>query len=88
MSGNKVWVTWKSDQGEIAASRVIGLDDKAIVDDLRREFVNQRRWKDRDPGTLTVREREGGEKLEEDKELTEYFITASGSSDNPGRSKG
>jgi hypothetical protein len=83
----KVWVTWSFSNGKpMHQTRVKGLYQGAIVDDLRDKFVEQQKMQDIAQGELEVSERKDGERLDPDKDLNGYFIPKSGSTSRPGQS--
>jgi hypothetical protein len=85
---NKVWVTWKDPAtGKVVASKVYGLEDNADVDDLRIEFLAKRPGLELDPAHLEIFATQDGGKLDEGKELKEYFTNSAGSLSLPGKSK-
>jgi hypothetical protein len=66
------------------------LPDDALIKDLRKVFVQQRRGLDLDPAKLSVFETEGGEELRAGTELRDYFTSPSGSAaalPGPGKSE-
>lgn len=83
---NKVWVTWKTSDGAALFTMVKGLEDDAIIDELRTAFILARKWETFDPATLSVSETENGKKLEEDCPVKPYFVA--GAATGPGKSKG
>ena len=90
-STNEVWVTWTNPtSGETAVGKVNELDERAIIVDLRREFVKKRRKQADeviDPVTVKVHEKKNGEVLEEDAFLKQYFVPPEGRGEGPGQSK-
>jgi hypothetical protein len=83
---NKVWVTWKDAEGQDLFAMVKRLDEGALVDDLRDAFVADRRI-NVDPATLKVSKTQGGEKLEEDQPVRDFFVIPGAQESAPGTSK-
>ena len=90
-STNEVWVTWTNPTSrETAVGKVKELDERAMIVDLRREFVKKRRKQADeviDPVTVKVHEKKNGEVLEEDAFLKQYFVPPEGRGEGPGQSK-
>ena len=90
---NKVWVTWKDDGvGEVLVERVKGLEDDAIVVDLR-EKIKEAFQLEIAPAFLGVfKTDEAGveKKLKEDEAINDYFVPSSTSSSDaagPGQTR-
>ena len=87
-TNNKVWVTWKSPaSGEFVADKIRELNDRAMIKDLRREFVKQQYLQNIDHADVKVREKKNGQVLEEDAFLKQYFVPPEGRGEGPGQSK-
>jgi hypothetical protein len=88
MKNNKVWVKWIDAAGTSwNYDMVIGLEDNAAVDDLRRSFMAQQKIGGVGPGTLKVFKTEGGDPCKADMDLKYYFIAPSGTAFLPGPGK-
>ena len=87
-TNNKVWVTWKSPaSGEFVADKIRELNDRAMIKDLRREFVKQQCLQNIDRADVKVREKINGQVLEEDAFLKQYFVPPEGRGEGPGQSE-
>ena len=74
-----VWVKWidPTTSNDWLPEKVRNLDGNADISDLRVAFVEQRRspfWQQVDPATVEVSKSEGGEALEANASVREYFV--------------